>query len=103
MNELVSQIEFKGFEPDEGLRGKFREVFDRIMGSAPSDATPVASLKKIGERFEGFVQLKSQQGTFVARVLTENPFEALQSLNERIFEQIISWRGARNLFLGRDS
>lgn len=95
MNEILNHVEFAGFEPDSCLRGTVCHNLEIIMGCAPSDAEPRASVRKTQEGFEGSLRLNSSQGTFSADVKAANPLEAMQRLNERIFEQIRCWRLAR--------
>ena len=92
---LTEFLKFNGFEPDIYLRGLVSTAMDKILGFAPSDASPVGFLKRTSEGFEGTLRLISQQGTFAAKVLASTPAEAVMRMNERIFEQIRSWHTSR--------
>jgi hypothetical protein len=97
MSDINNSVEFAGFEPDNGVRKSICQTLDVILGCAPSDASSSATMRKTREGFEGSLRLNSQAGTFAARVFASNPVEAMQRLNERIFEQIRSWRSHRRL------
>ena len=94
-HEHAEFLKFRGFEPDSCLRGLVSTAMDRILGFAPSDASPAGFLHRTSEGFEGTLSLISQQGVFAAKVLASTPAEAVLRMNERVFEQIRKWQSSR--------
>jgi hypothetical protein len=96
MDLMMDKFEFAGFEPDRDLKRTISRTLDIILGSAPSDAEPVARLSRTREGFSGVLRLCSQQGTFLAEAVGRDPAETLARLKDRIFEQITRWRTIRS-------
>ena len=96
MDLMMDKFEFAGFEPDRDLKRTISRTLDIILGSAPSDAEPVARLSRTREGFSGVLRLCSAQGTFLAEAVRRDPAETLARLKDRIFEQITRWRTIRS-------
>lgn len=95
MDLMMDKFEFAGFEPDRDLKRTISRTLDMILGSAPSDAEPLARISRTREGFSGFLRLCSQQGTFLAEAVGRDPAETIAHLKDRIFEQITRWRTLR--------
>lgn len=95
MDLMMDKFKFAGFEPDRDLKGTISDTLDLILGSAPSDAEPVACLSQTRDGFTGFLRLVSSQGTFLAEAVGRDPVETLARLKDRIFVQIMRWRSLR--------
>ena len=95
MDLMMDKFEFAGFEPDRDLKRAISRTLEMILGSAPSDAEPVACLTRTREGFSAVLRLTSQQGLFLAEAVGLDPAETIARLKDRIFEQITSWRSLR--------
>jgi hypothetical protein len=95
MDSVGEKFEFLDFEPDLAVRGLTNRILSELLGNAPSDATPFARLVKTRAGYEATLKICSLAGTFAAHAASVNPIEALESLKDRVREQLVKWRDVR--------
>ena len=97
MDIISTRFEFLGFEPDLKLKKLSRELLTRVLGDSPSDAFHYATVSKTIAGYECVLKVCSRVGTFTASVAEKDPVLAMETLGEKIFEQLRRWRKSRPL------
>lgn len=95
MDSIQEQFEFLDFQPNLELRGLASQILSEILGYAPSDASSVARVVRTRDGFEATVKINSLAGTFAACTADSDAKEAVQSLSDRILDQLGRWRQMR--------
>lgn len=96
MNEFEKKsFSFIGFEPSHMLENLAITKFLRIHSEAPSDSSALAYVKKTLQGFEGVLHIRSAVGSFVAKVVSEDPQKAIEAVSQNIRTQLQTWKSSR--------
>lgn len=87
--------EVLGFDPEPEIKSFIAKVVDKLYYSAPSDS----GIKIVVRQSQGLVKascrIVSQVGTFVAEARGKNPIQTIQSVENKIKQQLDLWKANR--------
>lgn len=89
------KFEFVEFQPEPETKNLIATVVDRIYLSAPSDSFLKLAIKKSRGAIQASCRITSQVGSFVVVTSGQNPVRALQRLEQRMKNQLDSWKSNR--------
>lgn len=93
MNDF--QFEFRGIKTTGDLETYVLGIFQRIRERAPYGASLRGCLEKIGEAYQGTVDIQSREGAFLAKALGSSPREAIRELELGIRARFSEWHKRR--------
>ncbi len=93
---MISQFYFKNFEADEELRVAANLTLSRILDSAPYDSMAVAILEWKVDGYRCGLDIYTKHGPFMATAFGLSPLDTLQTVEQRLKNQILFWRSHRS-------
>src|SRR4051812_34727345 len=94
---MFEQFKFKNFEPSEEVRNFANRTLHQILDLLPGESHFGASLAKVGNAFEGLIEVISTAGVFKEKTSHEDPRTLLDVLSSKIKEKIATWHQKRIL------
>ncbi len=94
---MIHELVVNGLKTTQAFEEALREKVQSLLESAPSDATASAVLRKCEAGYEGLIQIFSSQGKFVAKSVSQNFNDLVQTLSKELHQQFKVWRGYRFL------
>lgn len=95
-NDCV-QFEFVGFDPEYEVRNFISTVAEKLHLSSPSDSAIKVAMRLSKGVVQASCRIASHAGTFVADAISDNPIKAIKKVEEKIAEQLESWKSRRFL------
>lgn len=95
-NDCV-QFEFVGFDPEYEVRNFISTVAEKLHLSSPSDSAIKVAMKLSRGAVQASCRIASHAGTFVAEAVGDNPIKAIKKVEEKITDQLDSWKRRRFL------
>lgn len=88
---LFEQFKFRNFEPSDEVRNLANRALNQILDLVPTGAHFGATLAKVGNAFEGLVEIVSSAGTIKEKTVDEDPQSLLNRLSSQIRAKITQW------------
>lgn len=89
------KYEFKGINPDDNVRSYVAHVAHNLYFAAPSDSGLDLVVEKSKNAVKASCRIASQAGVFAAEAISENVINAVDQLQEKINQQLKSWKTQR--------
>lgn len=95
-NDCV-QFEFEGFDPGHEVKNFISTVAEKLHLSSPSDSAIKIAMGVSRGAVKASCRIISHAGTFIAEAISENPIKAIKTVEDKISEQLDSWKHRRFL------
>ncbi len=87
------KFEFKRFKPSQALLRKAEAVLLHLIDFIPSDAAVFVCLsKKLKNKYNCLIHIKAHDTQFVQDISAEDPTSAIDSVTQRIKDEILRWK-----------
>jgi hypothetical protein len=86
------ECEFMGFDPEHEVKSFIAQIADKFYYSSPSDSGIRLAIQKSQGLVKASCRIASKVGLFVADSTGKNPISALEKLENKIKDQLDSWK-----------